>query len=306
MTVFIEGKEKRALHGPPPKEAKAVFFVPSSEASQDLKALHLRSILLDHPVEGETSRFESHADFDCVVLNIPDRQDMFKPLRHIDIYLTGNDLLFVHDDLPVIEKLVGLLRDNEAHSGEAIPPERVLYHFFNLLTERDSAFLQDIEEDIAALEDDIAHDKPLDYNEAISVLRKKMMQWKRYYEALFDLLVDLEENQNHFLTKSGLHALHIITNRADRLARSVLNLRDYVTQVREAYQSQIDIRLNRTMKLFTVVTTIFLPLSLIAGWYGMNLKMPEYNWAFSYPGVIVLSIAVVVGCLAYFKKEKWF
>ena len=58
---------------------------------------------------------------------------------------------------------------------------------------------------------------------------------------------------------------------------SVLNLRDYLSQVREAYQSQIDINLNNVMKIFTVITAIFLPLSLIAGWYGMNFNMPEYQ-----------------------------
>jgi magnesium transporter len=92
----------------------------------------------------------------------------------------------------------------------------------------------------------------------------------------------------------------------DRLYRNVNNLRDYVTQVREAYQAQEDINLNSIMKLFTVITAIFLPLTLIVGWYGMNFPMPEYNLSFGYPLVIALSALVVAVCVGYFKKHDWF
>ena len=60
------------------------------------------------------------------------------------------------------------------------------------------------------------------------------------------------------------------------------------------------------MTLLTVVTSIFLPLTLIAGWYGMNFRyMPELEWKASYPVVILVSILIVVVCLVWFKKKKW-
>ena len=68
----------------------------------------------------------------------------------------------------------------------------------------------------------------------------------------------------------------------------------------------MDISLNRIMKLFTVITAIFLPLTFIVGWYGMNLQMPEFRWSFGYPMVIILSVAVVIVSLVFFKRRKWF
>ena len=60
------------------------------------------------------------------------------------------------------------------------------------------------------------------------------------------------------------------------------------------------------MKTLTVVTTIFLPLSLIAGWYGMNFSnMPELHWAGGYPMVILLSLLIVTGCVILFKKKRF-
>jgi magnesium transporter len=61
------------------------------------------------------------------------------------------------------------------------------------------------------------------------------------------------------------------------------------------------------MKVFTVITTIFMPLTLIVGWYGMNFKyMPELNWKYGYLTVIIASILVVSGCIFFFKKKKLF
>ena len=67
----------------------------------------------------------------------------------------------------------------------------------------------------------------------------------------------------------------------------------------------LDYNANLIMKVFTVVTTVFLPLTLIVGWYGMNFKyMPELTSQYGYPAVIILSILVVVLSLLFFKKKR--
>ncbi len=77
-------------------------------------------------------------------------------------------------------------------------------------------------------------------------------------------------------------------------------------QVRDLHNTQLEVRQNKTMTLLTVITTIFMPLTLIAGWYGMNFRyMPELGWRFGYLAVFVLSVAVIVCCLILFKKKKW-
>lgn len=79
-------------------------------------------------------------------------------------------------------------------------------------------------------------------------------------------------------------------DRVERFGQQTRMLRDYSVQVRESYQAQVDIRLNRMMYIFTFVTVIFLPLTLIVGWYGMNFSgMPELY----YPFVITLALLSV-------------
>ena len=86
----------------------------------------------------------------------------------------------------------------------------------------------------------------------------------------------------------------------------MLNLREAVTQVRESYEAEVDISLNTTMKIVTVVTTIFMPLTLIVGWYGMNFEMPEYEWVHGYAFAISLSAVCVLAGIIFFKKKHWF
>ena len=98
----------------------------------------------------------------------------------------------------------------------------------------------------------------------------------------------------------------MFTERVIRLQDTVSGQREYVSQLRDLIQSHLDVRQNRIMTVLTVITSIFLPLTLIAGWYGMNFRyMPELEWRFSYPAVIAVSILIVILCLFWFKKKKW-
>ena len=93
-------------------------------------------------------------------------------------------------------------------------------------------------------------------------------QWRRYQEHGFGLWAMVEKQSGRL---------------RDEAART---LREYVLQVRELFQAEIDIRQNRIMKTLAIVTTIFLPLSLVAGWNGMNfVDMLKLRWRYGYPAV---------------------
>ena len=83
-------------------------------------------------------------------------------------------------------------------------------------------------------------------------------------------------------------------------------MREYCLQIQSLFQAEIDLRQNRIMKILTIVTTIFLPLSLLAGWYGMNfVNMPELTWEYGYPAVIAAGLGIVLLSLWICKKKKF-
>ena len=112
-------------------------------------------------------------------------------------------------------------------------------------------------------------------------------------------------NVNNALSVSEVNDWVFFGNRAERLHNHVELLREKLNQINDHYQAKIAEQQNRIMTWLTVVTTIFMPLTLITGWYGMNFKgMPELSWKIGYPVVIVISIAIIVIEIIIFKKKK--
>jgi magnesium transporter len=74
----------------------------------------------------------------------------------------------------------------------------------------------------------------------------------------------------------------------------------------DIYLSSVSYKLNEIMKVLTIIATIFIPLTFLSGWYGMNFKdMPELAWRWGYPMVICIALAVVTTMLIYFRRKKW-
>jgi magnesium transporter len=82
--------------------------------------------------------------------------------------------------------------------------------------------------------------------------------------------------------------------------------RDMLAGMLDIYLSSISNRLNEVMKVLTIITTIFIPLSFIAGVYGMNFKfMPELDWQYGYPAVLALMLVISIIMLIMFRRKKW-
>lgn len=253
-------------------------------------------------LNGKTSKFESYDGFDFISIKIPYFKDLSRKSTRVCIYFRNNLLLFICKDKALIEEVyIDVLSRNLKIDSLG----KILYVFLDRLTNEDSYRLEDIEQEIEELEEQLITSKKDNCIKEIILLRRKLLKLKRYYEQLINISESLEDNENGLLDKEILRYYRMFSNRTNRLYQSVINLRDYVTQVREAYQAQVDINQNKLMKMYTIITTIFFPLTLIVGWYGMNLRIPEYNWIYGYPFVIALSVIVILLCIIWFRRKKW-
>lgn len=248
-------------------------------------------------------KFESGEGWDFVCLNLLNYADVIAPPDRVSILMRKGIMLFVAEKTFPVLKIISRFTADET---KKVTFTKLLYYFMDQMTEKDSEYLDLIEQEISELEDDLMNEIRKSCVKEISALRKKLMILKHYYEQLFEVVDEIQENENQIIDPNFMRYFKIFDSRLDRLYHSVLSLRDYVTQVREAYQAEVDISLNSIMKLFTVITAIFMPLTLIVGWYGMNLKMPEFSWNFGYPFVILICFIISVSSLIYFKKNNWF
>ena len=137
-------------------------------------------------------------------------------------------------------------------------------------------------------------------------MKQTIYQMFRYYHQLTEFAQEMIDGKDVCFDGDGIGAFSDLIDRTGRLADEVEVMRGYANEGWEIYQAQINIRQNDIMKVLTIVTTIFLPLSLLAGWYGMNFAyMPELSWKYGYLFVIALSLGIIAFCLILFKKKKY-
>ena len=270
--------------------------------------LGINDRLLSEIIDGNGMKFESHEGFDYISLSLPVPEDPVNKKTHLAVYFRENLLLFCCEDpmtIPILKETRDLA-EQEAMEVGRLSLEKVMQIFFDQLTLKDFDLLESIEEQATQMEEILITTDVHNWIPKIMGLRKKLLAYQRYYDQLSSISEAIEENGNELLTEKELRYFRMLTNRVNRLVDGIQNLQNYVSQIREAYQTQVDINQNKVMKLFTVITAIFLPLTLIVGWYGMNFDMPEYRWIYGYPMVIVITSVVAIASVLYFKKNKWF
>lgn len=275
-----------------------------SFTNTDEAAPYMDEKILRYIDEQITDSFECFKDCDILAFDWYDvqseRTEDFKML----LYLDKEDLLVFCETSEAEEKANRILHTMTEEEG--LTNERIFYHFFALLLKGDMDFLNSLEEEISRNEDLVLSGGKASYLKYITAWRQELLRLKRYYEQLNFIFDEMAVNDNDLFSEDGVRRLMTLRNRTDRYLSAVKNLQEMVSQLREAYQSQLSIEQNDLMKVFTVVTVIFLPLSLLVGWYGMNFSsMPELGWKYGYPAVILVSIVISAVLIWKFKKKKW-
>lgn len=242
----------------------------------------------------------------CIVgtFVIPDKGDLFHKKQIFGYFMNHEEFLIVSDQK--MDK--DFRKDVEKYSVIGMDtPAQFLAGFIEYLIREDVIYLQNFEERLAKMEEHLIHKEMKRFDVQILNIRKELLILDSYYQQMMDLCGILEENMNALMTGEECRVFGIQAARVERLHDTTHVLKEYSLQLRELYQSRMDERQNKVMQMLTVVTTIFMPLTLIAGWYGMNFtNMPELHSKYGYVVVIIVSVLVILLEILWFKWKKWF
>ena len=262
---------------------------------------YLEQDILNYITENLTETYEEFENFilfsfDWLDVNDADNEDT----PQILMYLDKDDLFIFCEDERSYKKAVSLMPSGESN-------DRAAWMFFRKLIKNDMSVMEMYEDRITDHEDQALSDRAnRKFLDVIVAYRNRLMNFKHYYEQLAAIFENVMDSDNGLISDNAMHHFDVLLSRSNKLLNYVVNMRDYVTQMREAYQAQIDIEQNDIMRVFTVITGVFFPLSILVGWYGMNFNnMPEYGWRLGYPVFIIVSVIIVSAMMVFFKKKKW-
>ncbi|MCR4692204.1 MAG: magnesium transporter CorA [Lachnospiraceae bacterium] len=250
-----------------------------------------------------TTKAEVNYDSLTGSFSIPDRNNLSGEDWKFAFVLDEKGIVFI-DDNGKAEEIVSTICSTRKSKLPGL--ERFLYDFLDQIVKEDIRFMEQYERELDAMERAILDGEESLPSTRLNDIRSDIRDLRIHYEQLMDLGQEFEENENAFFRQENLRYFRLFLNRMARLHDTSTSLRDYTVQLRDLYKAHLDIKQNRIMTVLTVVTSIFLPLTLIAGWYGMNFQyMPELYWRWGYPVVIAVSIVIVIVSLIFFKKKKW-
>lgn len=234
---------------------------------------------------------------------LPDRENIESNDFRFAFALDEKGIVFI-DDSGKAQQMIDVIRRTRRWRKPSL--ERFLYDFLEQIVEDDLTIMERYEAELNRIEDAILNSEEYKDLGRVTEIHNDIRKLLVHYEQIIDMTQELEENENGFFSEENLRYIHLFMNLIARRHDSAASLRDYTMQVRDLYHAQLEVRQNRIMTILTVITTIFMPLTLIVGWYGMNFRyMPELEWRFGYPAVIAVSIAIAVACLLFFKRKKW-
>lgn len=233
-------------------------------------------------------------------LCIPNPNDISGKRSRVLFFLTKDYLAFV-DNGDLTKRVIDRARANLKDLVQS--REKLLYDYFALLLDNDAPFLLEMESRIFRLEEDVTANNCKDFRERSQEMRKNLLILREYYSGISDIAEELEENDNGVCDEDNLTYFGIISGRADRLENRANRLLEFLSQVQTEYNDILMEIQNKNMNYLSVISTIFLPLTLITGWFGMNFQnMPELENG--YPWVIAGSLLVAIIVVIIFKKKK--
>ncbi len=254
------------------------------------------------------SGVEVYDDYTFTELRIVNQNNLTRTEDSVALYVMKNMLLVVD-----VEDYDGSTKEKfmtaiNRYNYNAVTLEKVIYAFFDALIAKDFKFIEDLGNEITELEEYVIKgNEDEDFNLHLLQIKKELLSMHNYYEQLLDITDAIEENENELFESEDLWYIANLGQKISRLKEDADSLSASVTHLQDAYSASLDLKLNKTMKYFTVITSIFFPLTVIVGWYGMNFKyMPEFDWKYGYIFVILLSVVVVATLTLVGKKRKWF
>lgn len=262
---------------------------------------------------GQRPKVDSFNDQLFVIMSLPVIEDTSVSIEQVSIFLGKNFVISFHESqLDPFEPVRNRLR-NHAGKLRSKPADFLLYTLLDIIIDQGFPLLDSLGEDIEDLEEELLQVPGKQTMESIHNLKRHLLLLRRMLWPQREVINSIIRNDLGFIENDTIIYLHDCYDHTIQIMDILESYRETTTNMVDVYLSSVSNRLNETMKILTIIATIFMPLTFIVGLYGMNFgineqspwAMPELRWYYGYPLVWILIVTVGVGMWIYFKRKHW-
>jgi magnesium transporter len=186
------------------------------------------------------------------------------------------------------------------------PPDYLAYALIDAVVDHYFLVLEKIGEKVESLEEELVTNPTPETLQTIHRLKRELIFLRKSVWPMRELIGGLERGESSLVGEKTTVFLRDVYDHTIQVIDTVETLRDMVSGMLDVYLSSLSNKMNEVMKVLTIIATIFIPMTFIAGIYGMNFEfMPELKWHWGYPIVWLIIIAIAVIMLFYFRKKRW-
>jgi magnesium transporter len=180
------------------------------------------------------------------------------------------------------------------------------YALLDLVVDNYFTVLEQVGEKVEFLEEELVTNPTPETLQTIHNLKREMIFLRKSVWPLREVIGALERGESSLIEESTGIYLRDVYDHTIQVIDTIETFRDMISGMLDIYLSSVSNRMNEVMKVLTIIATIFIPLTLVAGIYGMNFQyMPELGWRWGYPVVWLAMLVIGALMLVYFRRKKW-
>ncbi|MCM3670345.1 magnesium/cobalt transporter CorA [Mesobacillus maritimus] len=226
--------------------------------------------------------------------------------KEVDLFLADNYLVTFHEHSSMEINEVWK-RVKQAANPSILGPANVLYHILDKIVDNYFPLVYEIEDILNDLDENSSQQTMESLLDSLFDTRHDLLSLRHTVSPMRDLVYRMINSQRIIEQITPIEYFSDIHDHLLKLTEMVEANRELTTDIRDSYLSLNSHETNRVMKVLTVITTIFMPLTFIAGIYGMNFVfMPELNWKYGYYATLTLMLFIGFGMFLWFWKKGWF
>ena len=273
------------------------------------KKFELHPLLLEDVVStGQRPKFEDFEKYAFIVLRMLSYSEEMQTVEseQVSIVLGPNFVISFQERLgDVFEQIRERIRNAKGRIRK-MGPDYLAYSLIDAVVDSYFGILERLGERIESMEEELVADPTEKTLQQIHILKREMISLRKSVWPLRELISGMQRSESALINESTGIYLRDVYDHTIQVIDTIESFRDMVAGMLDIYLSSISNKMNAVMKVLTIIATIFIPLTFVAGIYGMNFEhMPELKWRWGYLAVWLVMGTVFCLMLIYFRRKKW-